>query len=96
MRQVAVGWREALDTFGFPEGWWFGRQPDYSDNPTNVMSGHHPIARPLHLGWTKNARGHWVSRSEDDHLWAVICEECGDSDGPIETQSEIVKARRGP
>jgi hypothetical protein len=90
-----MGWREALDTFGFPEGWWFGRQPDYSDR-ANTIAGHHPFARPLHIGWTRDARGHWVSSGEDGHRWEVICEECGDSDGPVETQSDAARARRGP
>jgi hypothetical protein len=89
-----MGWREALDTLGFPDGWWFGRQPDYSDKHPN--GGHHPYARPLHLGWSKDPRGHWVSRGEDAHTWEVICEECGDKDGPVEMQTDKVKIRRGP
>jgi hypothetical protein len=89
-----VGWREALDTLGFPEGWWFGRQPDYSDKHPN--GGHHPYARPLHGGWSKDVRGHWVSSTEDVHAWEVVCEECGDTDGPVEIQSKSVKRRRGP
>ena len=54
------------------------------------------IPRPLKTGWSKGPDGHWVSRGVKAHSWEVICEECGDIDGPVETQSEAVRVRRGP
>jgi hypothetical protein len=75
--------------------WWLPSQTNPSDD-THPFSGHHPYARPLHTGWSKNAHGHWQSSSEDDHQWEVFCEECGDTDGPVKLQSEKVRTLRGP
>jgi hypothetical protein len=74
---------------------WF-TQKNNSGADEHPFSGHHPYARPLQTGWTQDAAGHWESSGADVHSWEVICEECGDTDGPAETQSEEVRGRRGP
>jgi hypothetical protein len=78
--------------------WLMPRQQDNSVPavPDNPLHGHHPFARPLKGNWTKDATGRWHSGSVDAHSWEVICEECGDTDGPIESQALTVRARRGP
>jgi hypothetical protein len=88
-------WKQALDTAAFPQGWWFGR-PASDDGDEQGFSGHHPYARPVRGGWTQDATQHWQYSSEDPMRWEVICEECGDHDGPVEIQSDQVCIRRGP
>lgn len=75
--------------------WWLSSQNNPSEDP-HTFGGHHPYARPLQSGWSKDAAGHWQSARTDAHSWEVICEECGDKDGPVEMQPDAVKARRGP
>ena len=77
-----------------PGGTWLPRQHDNSAPPP--IPGHHPYARPLQTDWKRNDAGRWESGGTDPHRWEVVCQECGDSDGPIEVQSVAVKARRGP
>ena len=33
---------------------------------------------------------------DDQRRWEVVCHECGDTDGPAETQTESVQQLRGP
>ena len=82
------------NTTGIDPTWWL--TPQNSGADAHLLGGHHPYARPVHGGWRKNPAGHWQSTSEDDHQWEVVCEECGDTDGPISSQSEAVQALRGP
>ena len=78
--------------------WLMPRQRDNSvpAAPDHPYTGHTPYARPLNEDWTKDATGRWQSGSVDANSWEVICAECGDTDGPVETQSAAVRARRGP
>lgn len=80
---------------GVDPKWWL-TQPNNPEEDADSSSEHHPYTRPLQTGWHKDAAGHWKSSGEDVHSWEVICEECGDTDGPAEIQSAFVKARRGP
>jgi hypothetical protein len=57
---------------------------------------HFPYARRLLLGWHQDQNGKWVSAKEDERRWEVFCRECGDTDGPAETQTEAVQRLRGP
>ena len=57
---------------------------------------HFPSARRLPLGWHQDQNGTWVSAKEDERRWEVFCRECGDTDGPVETQTEVVQRLRGP
>ena len=84
-----------VDSTGIDPKWWL-TPPNNSGQDTHPLSGHCPYARPLHGGWKKNPAGHWQSTSEDDSKWEVVCEECGDTDGPIELQTEKVRSLRGP
>jgi hypothetical protein len=70
---------------------WPSQQQD-----TRPSGGHHPYARPVHSGWRRTPEGHWESTSEEDRQWEVVCEECGDTDGPVTMQSENVRILRGP
>jgi hypothetical protein len=57
---------------------------------------HFPYARRLLVGWHQDQNGKWVAGQEDARLWEVFCRECGDTDGPAETQTEPVQQLRGP
>jgi hypothetical protein len=57
---------------------------------------HFPYARRLLLGWHRDQNGQWVAGQEDARRWEVFCRECGDTDGPAETQTEPVQHLRGP
>lgn len=58
--------------------------------------GHYPYARPVRLGWRRDAGGHWAYDMVDEHQWEVLCAQCGDTDGPATDQSPEVQALRGP
>ena len=58
--------------------------------------GHFPYARPVRLGWRREANGHGAYDMADEHLWEVFCAECGDADGPAEDQTPAVQELRGP
>jgi len=62
-------------------------QPDFS---------HYPYARHVHVGWSRDSLGQWVSATEDESQWEVVRTQCGDTDGPAEGQSEYVRTLRGP
>ena len=47
-------------------------------------------------GWHQDQNGTWVAGQEDERRWEVFCRECGDTDGPAETQTEAVQGLRGP
>ena len=81
-------------TTGVDPTWWL--TPQNSEADAHPSGGHHGYARPVHGGWGKNPAGHWESTSEDDHQWEVVCEECGDTDGPISSQPVAVRALRSP
>jgi len=83
-----------VDSTGIDPTWWLTPQNNSGD--THPFGGHHAYARPLHGGWRKNPAGHWQSTTEDDRQWEVVCEECGDTDGPIELQTAKVRSLRGP
>lgn len=57
---------------------------------------HFPYARRLRRGWHQDQSGTWISADEDERHWEVFCGECGDTDGPAETQTEGVRRLRGP
>lgn len=57
---------------------------------------HFPYARRLVLQWRKDQSGTWVPDQDDQRRWEVVCHECGDTDGPAETQTESVQQLRGP
>jgi len=57
---------------------------------------HYPHARPVHVGWSRDVHGYWVSAATDDSQWEVVCPQCGDTDGPVDGQSESTRALRGP
>jgi hypothetical protein len=57
---------------------------------------HFPYGRRLRLGWRHDADGRWISDRDDKRLWEVFCAECGDKDGPVETQTEPIQRLRGP
>ena len=83
----------ALNTF--PVSWWIGRRDEESE-PEKHFDGHFPYARRSRTGWQQKPDGAWVSSSEDPEEWEVFCEQCGDTDGPVERQSEPVRRIRGP
>jgi len=93
-----VGFGEEAEALALGQAWIPRQKHDNSlpDVPDNPLHGHHPYARPRKGSWTKDATGRWRSGSVDPHSWEVICEECGDTDGPIEMQSPTARARRGP
>jgi hypothetical protein len=57
---------------------------------------HFPYARRLLLDWHHDQGGPWISGGEDQRRWEVFCAECGDTDGPADTQTEPVRRLRGP
>ena len=57
---------------------------------------HYPYARHVHIGWSRDPLGQWVSATEDESQWEVVCPQCGDTDGPAEGQSKSVRTLRGP
>ncbi len=83
----------ALSTF--PPSWWWGRPPA-DDSGRQPLGGHYPYARPMRTGWTRNASGDWVASAEDPHQWEVFCEQCGDTDGPVDGQPDRARELRGP
>jgi hypothetical protein len=58
--------------------------------------GHYPYARQVRTGWHQDAAGRWAYDGVDVHLWEVFCEQCGDTDGPAESQAPAVLQLRGP
>jgi hypothetical protein len=92
-----VGFEEEAEALALGQAWIPRQKHDNSlpDAPDNPLHGHHPYARPRKGNWMKDPNGRWQSRSVDTHSWEVICEECGDTGGPIETQSATARARRG-
>jgi hypothetical protein len=70
-------------------------EPGLTGNETEDTQ-HYPFERPLHLGWHRDGEGNWAWDSTDDWQWEVICEQCGDTGGPAEEQSETVCKLRGP
>jgi hypothetical protein len=57
---------------------------------------HYPYARQVRLNWHQDADGKWAYAGVDDHLWEVVCQQCGDTDGPAEHQASEVRKLRGP
>jgi hypothetical protein len=57
---------------------------------------HFPGVRRMPTGWSKSDRGSWISSGVDPKLWEVFCAECGDTDGPAGSQSDVVGNLRGP
>jgi hypothetical protein len=58
--------------------------------------GHYPYARQVRTGWHHDAEGSWAYDGVDAHLWEVFCQQCGDTDGPVEDQNPVVRKLRGP
>jgi hypothetical protein len=68
-----------------------------ADGAADGAEHHHfPFARRQLLDWRQDADGRWSSDREDEHLWEVLCAECGDTDGPAENQAEPVRRLSGP
>ena len=57
------------------------------------MAEHAPNLRRQPAEWTANGR---IRRWHEEELWEVTCDACGDDLGPYETQSDKVRALRGP
>jgi hypothetical protein len=64
--------------------------------PAGPDGGHYPYARQVRTGWHRDAAGTWAYDGVDDHLWEVFCQQCGDTDGPAESQDPAVRQLRGP
>ncbi len=69
------------------------RRPEVVQDPDE---GHYPHERPLQGGWKQLPDGQWISTTEDEHKYEVICKQCGDNGGRIEDQPEPAKELRGP
>lgn len=69
---------------------------DAAAGRTSDEHRHFPYARHLLLDWHQDQTGKWAAATEDERRWEVFCAECGDSDGPAETQSDAVQHLRGP
>jgi hypothetical protein len=67
-----------------------------SDAAPSGPGGHYPYARQVRTGWHRDAAGTWAYDGVDGHLWEVFCRECGDTDGPAESQNPAVRQLRGP
>jgi hypothetical protein len=67
-----------------------------TDVPHDPDRGHYPYARQVRTGWHHDAAGAWAHDGVDDHLWEVFCQQCGDTDGPVEDQNPVVRKLRGP
>ena len=82
----------------FSLGFRIGAENAKSTLPDGAANAHHhfPYARRVRRGWRLNPDGHWISDHEDERLWEVFCAECGDMDGPVENQTEMVQRLRGP
>jgi hypothetical protein len=65
-------------------------------DPAGADHHHYPYARQVRVGWHQDAAGKWAYASVDDHLWEVVCQQCGDTDGPAENQTPEVRKLRGP
>ncbi len=66
------------------------------DDSSGADHHHYPYARQVRVGWHRDAAGKWAYTSVDDHLWEVVCQQCGDTDGPVENQAPEVRKLRGP
>ena len=60
-----------------------------------------PVAHLTHVraqpaGFIHAADGWWVSDYGTGEPFEVICEDCGDDSGPIDSQTDKVQAIRGP
>ena len=58
--------------------------------------GHYPYVRQVRTGWHQDAAGKWAADGVAEQLWEVVCQQCGDTDGPAENQPPDVQRRRGP
>jgi hypothetical protein len=56
---------------------------------------HFPVARPLRIGWHWDINGRWAFDDDDRRKWEVVCEQCGDTDGPVAQQTQEVQLLRG-
>jgi len=56
---------------------------------------HAPYVRHVHMGWSHDQYGRWVS-SQDESQWEVVCIQCGDDEGPADEQTESLRQLRGP
>jgi hypothetical protein len=76
----------------------FGFRQGARETAGAERDGHHhfPHARRLRVGWRVEDDGHWTYDREDEHLWEVLCAECGDTDGPSDNQREPARRLRGP
>ena len=60
------------------------------------LDAHFPYLRPLRLGWNQAEDGSWPYVFTDPHRWEVICAQCGDTDGPADSQAQPARRLRGP
>jgi hypothetical protein len=74
-----------------PLSWWRARPAEASGGRS-----HFPGVRPLRSGWQVGAAGAWESSGEDLGQWEVVCAQCGDEDGPADSQPEAARQLRGP
>lgn len=58
--------------------------------------GHHPYVRHRRVGWSQDRHGDLVPGDVDESHWEVVCVQCGDDEGPPESQSESASGLRGP
>lgn len=81
-------------TGGFEHLW---HQQETGDQGAAPSGYHHlPVVRPERIRWTRGQDGRWSASGEDEHMWEVVCVECGDTDGPAECQPLPAQALRGP
>jgi hypothetical protein len=50
----------------------------------------------MRLSWYRGPDDGWAFDGEDRRKWEIICEQCGDTDGPADLQSLEVQLLRGP
>ena len=67
-----------------------------TDADTQEDHSHYPYVRRAHVGWSRDSLGHWTSETTHESQWEIVCPQCGDSDGPLDAQSDFVRALRGP
>jgi hypothetical protein len=90
-----AGFREVDALSAFPPSWWRRREAADSEE-SQPGGGHRPHVRTARSSWRQDASGQWESDAEEAHLWEVFCQQCGDTDGPVDIQPEAARRLRGP
>jgi len=71
-------------------------EPGLTGNESDGVSRHFPYVRNVPLDWDRDEYERWVPGTLAGSEWEVICVQCGDDEGPAQSQSDTVRNLRGP